>query len=230
MNDVHPVSDSLLEYGYHDAAPGHTQAYLMPAVQAALVLKPAPARVFDLGCGNGANVAFLAQRGYSVAGVDASTSGIAIAAKRGIGSFAVKSAYDALASDFGQFDVCLCLEVIEHLYDPRAAARSIAQLVRHDGIAVLSTPYHGYLKNLAISLVGGWDRHHSPLWDGGHIKFWSRTTLRQLFSEVGMEEVSFRRVGRVPVLAKSMVLVFRHGPGALTGRPAELLSSEAGRV
>lgn len=75
------------------------------------------------------------------------------------------------------------------------------------GRAIVSTPYHGYLKNLAIALSGKFDRHFTALWDHGHIKFWSRHTLTMLLAEAGFNVVDFDRVGRIPALAKSMILV-----------------------
>jgi 2-polyprenyl-6-hydroxyphenyl methylase/3-demethylubiquinone-9 3-methyltransferase len=65
------------------------------------------------------------------------------------------------------------------------------------------------LKNLALSIANKWDFHHTPLWHGGHIKFWSRKTLSQLLTEGGFEVVGFHGVGRLPLLWKSMVIVAR---------------------
>lgn len=73
------------------------------------------------------------------------------------------------------------------------------------GKLVSSTPYHGYLKNLLISLVGGWDRHANPLWDGGHIKLWSRRTLSALLTEAGFKDLQFAGAGRLPGLHMTMV-------------------------
>jgi 2-polyprenyl-6-hydroxyphenyl methylase/3-demethylubiquinone-9 3-methyltransferase len=73
----------------------------------------------------------------------------------------------------------------------------------------LSTPYHGYLKNLALALCDRWDHHHTALWHGGHIKFFSRATIGRLLSDNGFEVQGFRGVGRVPYLWKSMVVVGR---------------------
>jgi 2-polyprenyl-6-hydroxyphenyl methylase/3-demethylubiquinone-9 3-methyltransferase len=53
------------------------------------------------------------------------------------------------------------------------------------------------------------DAHFTALWDGGHIKFWSVATLSRLLAEAGFEIVSVTRVGRIPILAKSMVALIR---------------------
>ena len=77
------------------------------------------------------------------------------------------------------------------------------------GVAIISTPYHGYLKNLALAVSGRLDRHFTALWDHGHIKFWSIETLSKLLREAGFNRLEFRRVGRIPPLAKSMIAIAR---------------------
>jgi hypothetical protein len=80
--------------------------------------------------------------------------------------------------------------------------------MRAGGLAIVSTPYHGYWKNLSLSLVpGAWDRHHHPLRDHGHIKFWSIPSMRALLSAAGFRQVSFLRAGRVRPLAKAMIAI-----------------------
>jgi len=107
------------------------------------------------------------------------------------------------------FDAVVSTEVIEHLAQPALLLRFAAAKLRPGGILVLSTPYHGYLKNLLISLFGRWDFHHGPLWDGGHVKFWSRSTLTQLLLANGFQVLEFRGAGRLPFLWRSMILVGR---------------------
>ena len=102
----------------------------------------------------------------------------------------------------------LSLEVVEHVYAPRHA-RTVFDLLSPGGVAVISTPYHGYWKNLALALSGRMDAHFTALWDHGHIKFWSMQTLRRLLSETGFADIRFERVGRLPALAKSMIVVAR---------------------
>src|SRR5262249_37524354 len=75
------------------------------------------------------------------------------------------------------------------------------------GHLIISTPYHGYLKNLFLALTNSWDAHLSPFWDGGHIKFWSYKTLSRLLNESGFRIVRFIGAGRLPFLWKSMIVV-----------------------
>ena len=106
-----------------------------------------------------------------------------------------------------RFDTIISTEVIEHLYDPRKYVLFCKQVLKGKGRLILSTPYNGYLKYLALALVGGMDRHLTVLWDGGHIKFWSKKTLTLLLEEQGFKVTQFIGCGRFPYLWKSMILV-----------------------
>lgn len=53
------------------------------------------------------------------------------------------------------------------------------------------------------------DAHFTALWDHGHIKFWSIRTLGELLREAGFVDLRFVRVGRVPALAKAMIVMAR---------------------
>jgi 2-polyprenyl-6-hydroxyphenyl methylase/3-demethylubiquinone-9 3-methyltransferase len=106
----------------------------------------------------------------------------------------------------GAFDAAVSLDVIEHLYLPRELAKKAMELLRPGGTLVLSTPYHGYLKNLALAVTGRLDKHFTALRDHGHIKFFSTSTLAALLAEAGFEEVAFSYRGRFPFLWKSMVV------------------------
>lgn len=196
------------DYVYRTAEPSGAHAYLWPAVSTCI--SPPPGRIVDLGCGNGSTANMLAELGYDVTGVDRSETGIAIARNAFPRvRFHEGSVYDNLAPALGTFDVAVSLEVIEHLYAPRTFLQTLRSLLRPGGTGVISTPYHGYLKNVAIALSGHFDQHVSALWDGGHIKFWSIDTLRTLLLEQGFEHPTFMRVGRVPAFAMSMVATFK---------------------
>ena len=100
------------------------------------------------------------------------------------------------------FLTVISMEVIEHLYSPRTFAAFVRSILEANGGGrfILTTPYHGYLKNLSIALAGKADRHYSALWEGGHIKFWSRRTLAILLREAGFRNMAFTGAGRIPYL------------------------------
>lgn len=209
-----PVPDSVASSGvnahtFGDATPVHTHDYLWPAIRY-LAGELAPGtRVLDIGCGNGSLSARFLELGCTVVGLDASDTGIA-AARHAFPTarWEVLLADEKVLANLGEdpFDIVISTEVVEHLYDPRAYMRGCLAAIRPGGKFIISTPYHGYLKNLAIALTDHWDTHHTVLWDGGHIKFWSRKTLTELLATSGLQKSQFMGVGRVPFLWKSMVL------------------------
>lgn len=107
-----------------------------------------------------------------------------------------------------RFDTVISTEVIEHLYDPLQFLIFCHQILAKTGHGelIVSTPYHGYLKNLALALSGKLDSHFGPLWQGGHIKFWSRATLSAAFDQAGFRVTDFTGSGRFPYFWKSMIL------------------------
>ena len=170
-------------------------------------------RLFEVGCGNGSVASAIMSLGWAVTGVDPSSQGIQHAQQvyPNISLFH-GSAYDDLTSQYGKFPVVLSLEVVEHLYDPRCYAKTVFSLLEPGGTAIISTPYHGYWKNLVMALSGKMDAHFTALWDHGHIKFWSIRTLSALLSEAGFVDIRFERVGRIPAFAKSMIAIARKPP------------------
>lgn len=200
-------------YRYSNAGLSHSHDYLLPSVLRLLDELNLPGdhrRLFELGCGNGSVAQELTRRGWDLTGVDPSIEGIEQARQANPELKLFNgSADDDLTGQYGRFPVVLSLEVVEHVYAPRDYARTVFDLLESGGTAIVSTPYHGYWKNLALAITGKMDAHFTALWDHGHIKFWSMATLSELLYEAGFEDVRFERVGRIVPLAKSMIAIAR---------------------
>jgi 2-polyprenyl-6-hydroxyphenyl methylase/3-demethylubiquinone-9 3-methyltransferase len=149
---------------------------------------------------------WLSGEGFDAVGVDISESGIAIAKQTysSIG-FSTDASEENLAK-LGPFHLVLCLEVIAHCYDPLAELEKLWESLRPGGALILSTPYHGYLKNLSLAVTGRTDKHFSALWPGRCMVFFSIKTITELLRSVGFQKIQIVRVGRIPSFAKSMVV------------------------
>ena len=197
------------DYGFHDNENSHTHDYLLTPILNLINNKNAA--VLDLGCGNGSFANELIKNKFDVYGTDASEQGIKLANQINPNRFFIQDlSSDLLPAQLQDipFKTIVSTEVIEHLYAPRtfvAFAKKIL-LKNGGGELILSTPYHGYLKNLIIALTNKMDSHINPLWDGGHIKVWSRKTLTALLEEQGFQVTHFKGCGRFPYLWKSMVI------------------------
>jgi SAM-dependent methyltransferase len=115
---------------------------ILHRVVAALDL-PAGARILDAGCGSGRNMVELARYG-EVTGVELSAIALEAARARDVGDVIAGS---VLAMDVpdGVFDLAVCLDVIEHLADDRAALRELRRVVAPGGALIVTVPAYQWL-------------------------------------------------------------------------------------
>lgn len=201
------------DYGFPDEKPSHTFDYLIAPILS-LLDKDKNLRILDLGCGNGHLVNHLISLGFNAYGTDASEEGISIARKARPDRFFIQDlSTGKLPVELQglKFDTIISTEVIEHLYDPAGFVDFCKQAINGKGEVIISTPYHGYLKNLTLSVFNKWDAHLGPLWAGGHIKFWSKATLTKILTNAGFTFVAFRGCGRMPYFWKSMIVKAKIG-------------------
>jgi 2-polyprenyl-3-methyl-5-hydroxy-6-metoxy-1,4-benzoquinol methylase len=199
-----------ISYQYRAATSEDSHQHLYPSVSRLLQNIPSGSIVMDAGCGNGSFLALFQDRNWQLHGSDLSPTGIEIASKTypNINFFLAdgQTLYAGFLATVGPVDIVISTEVIEHIYDPRGFLRNCFDLLKPGGTIVLTTPYHGYLKNLLLAVTGKMDHHFTVLWDHGHIKFWSRKTLETALRETGFTNIEFAGSGRIPYVWKSMVL------------------------
>jgi 2-polyprenyl-3-methyl-5-hydroxy-6-metoxy-1,4-benzoquinol methylase len=194
------------DWAFDGAAPNHH--YLVPGIMAALAPLP-PGHLLDLGCGNGALTGRLREAGWDVTGVEGTASGLERARRcfpdiTFVAHDLTEPLPDALRH---RFDVVVSAEVIEHLFLPRELFARAREALGPAGHLVVTTPYHGYWKNLALAVTGRLDHHHQPQADYGHIKFFSGPALQAMAAECGFRPVSLIRAGRVRPLAATMIML-----------------------
>lgn len=192
------------QYSWKDSSEPYSQSYIWPVIQN--LLPNGKLSIVDIGCGNGNLSGKLAGLGHELVALDASEDGINIGRKCfPMVQFFQKSVYDDFKEIGTDFDVVISTEVIEHLYDPAELFKKAFDVLKPGGCLIVSTPYHGYLKNLALSIFDKWDSHHGSLNVGGHIKFFSKKTFYKIFEDSGFINISFAYAGRVDFLAKSVI-------------------------
>ena len=113
--------------------------------------------ILDIGCGGGLISEPLARLGGSVTGLDPARQSIEAARQHADGQ-GLDLTYRAglaeeLADEGALFDVVLCLEVVEHVPDVAAFAKTCARLVKPGGLMVLST-INRTIKAYALAIVG----------------------------------------------------------------------------
>ncbi len=114
--------------------------------------------------------------------------------------------------NLGEFDLVFSTDVIEHLYLPRKLLSFKLACVKKGGHILTCTPEFGsYWKNILYSLTNKWELVHSPWWDGGHIKFFSRNSLLMLLEEQGFVDFKWHTITNVniPILPMSILSICR---------------------
>ena len=143
----------------------------------------------DVGCGDGRTTQWLAQRARSYVGVDVSESAVRAARLRGMDARLVA---DAAVLPFADqsFDAVLCIEVLEHLFDPEAAAAEIRRVLRPGGTLVATVPNCAFWRRRVDLLMGRWnpfgdlDSVAKP-WRDPHIRFFTQDALHRMLLAAG---------------------------------------------
>lgn len=190
---------------------------LRPDLAAVADAVPAGARVLDIGCGDGALLAYLRDsKGVDARGIDVSAANVASAVARGLS--VVQGDADADLGDYpdAAFDMVILSDALQAMRSP---ATVLGELVRIGRRAVVSFPNFGHWRVRASLALGGrmpvtkslpvsW--HETP-----NIHFCTVDDFRALASELGLrvESAAFlsggtrRGEGLANLLAEQAVFV-----------------------
>lgn len=194
---------------YNSPKPLRYHFALLPYLFRFLEGLPPHAKVLDAGCGNGFFSGKMLEHGYRVTGIDVSTTGIEVCRREYPDGIFHAAPVDSsrLPELIGTgFDAIVAMEVVEHLYSMKDFLENCRRVLSNHGSLVISTPYHGYWKNLGLALSGRLEAHLQPEIEGGHIKFWSRRSITRALETNGFQVTAFAGCGRWPHLWKSMLI------------------------
>jgi SAM-dependent methyltransferase len=146
----------------------------------------------DVGCGDGRTGLWLARRARSYVGVDVSESAVRAARLRGMDARLVADAA-LLPFPDRSFDVALCIEVLEHLFDPEGAAAEIRRVLRPGGTLVVSVPNCAFWRRRVDLLTGRWNpfgdlESVEKPWRDPHIRFFTRAALHRMLLCAGYSD------------------------------------------
>ena len=143
----------------------------------------------DVGCGDGAHYGrALAAFAREYHGLEISDVAVAVAQQHGI-----RAQCHNLQAPFPfhaeTFDTILCIEVLEHLFDPAFALGEMRRVLKGDGHIILSVPNIAHVSNRVRAALGGFSPGGTPEtssrrpWGDPHIRFFTVKSLRALISE-----------------------------------------------
>jgi methionine biosynthesis protein MetW len=115
-------------------------------------LVPEGSRVLDLGCGDGALLAYLqAQRGCTGYGIEIADDNILACVRKGVNVIQLNLDEGLSMFDDGSFDVVLQIDTLQHLRNAEVMLRETARVGR---IGIVAFPNFGHWPN-RLSVLGG---------------------------------------------------------------------------
>lgn len=164
--------------------------------------------VLDLGCGGGGKfTAWAAEAGFEATGMDISKKAVAMAQREyPDGNFKTLNTDGSIPAEDQTFGAVWCSEVIEHILEVDVFLKEIRRVMKPGGILILTTPYHGFIKNLFIVLFK-FDRHFNVC--GSHIRFFDKHSLADCFKRTGFAPLSYGGIGRIWLVYRTWFVVAR---------------------
>lgn len=169
--------------------------YKWPAIKH-LIPKKKNIVLLDYGCGTGFLLKHIQEISPDITyyGADISTEGIKRAKKS-----LKKVTFILLDNDSkiplkdDSIDFITCLDVIEHVYDVKPLLNEFRRILKPKGKLLVSTPYHGLIKNVIISLIG-FETVFDPM--GPHIRFFTVKSLINALKSINLKVNNVGYFGR----------------------------------
>jgi len=155
--------------------------------------------VLDVGCGNGANMCLLAQRGHRVVGITLSEAEAHLVASQGFECHVADIAEAEPPFPAQSFDALLFSHVLEHLAWPETVLRRYGRVLRPGGGVYVALPNVLHIVLRWQFLRGRFRYTEMGLMDRTHLRFFDFDSARKLVEQAGFEVVVHRGVGQCPM-------------------------------
>jgi methionine biosynthesis protein MetW len=150
-------------------------------------------RCLDVGCGDGGTSGvWLNEHAGSYVGVDISDRALRKASERGLDVHRISDAAELPFPDHS-FDLAVCTEVLEHLFEPQLALTEIHRVLRLGGRLIVTVPNLAHWRSrVDLALFGRWNPRGDHLssaepWRDPHVRFFTLTSLADLTEQSGFE-------------------------------------------
>ncbi len=142
--------------------------------------------ILDIGCANGMFGEVLKERqNCTVTGIDSDADLLETAGKRldKVINGDIEEIIDKGSLD--KYDCIVCGDVLEHFNDPWTVVRELRPHLNKQGLFIASTPNIANWAIIYEMLKGRWDYVPFSILSGTHIRFFTRQTFEELFTDSG---------------------------------------------
>jgi glycosyltransferase involved in cell wall biosynthesis len=151
-----------------------------------------PGKVLDIGCSSGQLSSRIREFGHYVVGVDhAKEPGVL----DHVDEFVLADLDQGLPEVGGGFDVVVAADVIEHVRNPVALLREMADKAGPEGRLVISTPNFGHWYPRLRVASGAFDYDRRGILDETHLRFFSRRGLLRVLKSAHLRVDSLEYTG-----------------------------------
>jgi ubiquinone/menaquinone biosynthesis C-methylase UbiE len=151
---------------------------------------PEGGMLLEIGCGDGELLFKLKGKHREVWGIDIAKPRIDRIKKKlenevGV-RVRVEDANQRLDFEDEYFDTIVASDVLEHLFNPYHFIEECYRLLRSKGILIVHVPNVAYIPNRIRLLFGKLPITSNEVgWDGGHLHYFTRLSLKRLFKKEG---------------------------------------------
>lgn len=157
------------------------------------LIQETPEQIFEIGCSSGATGMAIKQKFPDVKyiGMDSDKEAAEIAQTR-LDKVIVSDIDKVQLNIFGfkkeSFDLIICADILEHLYDPWKILLDLHDYLTPDGKILASIPNVQYINNIINLLHGNWKYdENGGLLDATHIRFFTLNEIVKMFNGTGYD-------------------------------------------
>ncbi|MDA8239464.1 MAG: glycosyltransferase [Nitrospiraceae bacterium] len=164
----------------------------------------AASRVLEIGCAGGATGQRLKQERQVdfYAGVEVSEQA-ALLARQYLDKVIVADIESAdlleHGLEYGEFDLIIALDVLEHLYNPWDVLAGLRRFLRPGGHVIASVPNVQNITVVNSLIQGSWKYESAGILDATHLRFFTRSEIESLFLGAGLSLLKTEYVLNPPV-------------------------------
>ncbi|MDD5082498.1 MAG: class I SAM-dependent methyltransferase [Dehalococcoidales bacterium] len=157
-------------------------------------LAPGGVSLLDIGCGDGELLCRLKDKYQELWGIDIAEPRIDRIKKRLEQDckihVRVEDTNEKLNFADSSFDTITVVSVLEHVFDPYHLIRECHRLLRPGGTLIVQVPNVAWFPNRIRMLLGKLPvTSDESGWDGGHLHYFTVTSLKNLFRQEGLEVI-----------------------------------------
>ncbi|MCW2756665.1 MAG: hypothetical protein JWO46_411, partial [Nocardioidaceae bacterium] len=150
-------------------------------------------KVLDVGCFDGRFAAYVTQLGHTVVGADRiKHDGVADRVDSFIEADLNQPLPESLDRDF---DYIVAGDILEHVVEPHELLTDLREHLAPGGEILVSVPNFGHWYPRGRIMVGRFDYDQRGPLDRGHIRFFTRRSIQNLFDACGLRVLERQTVG-----------------------------------